>query len=84
MRNGVAPAEELLGCSWGLHDPAVAPLPVLTQAFRDFRVGLSRLSHKGEKVAPQAVGGLNLSWALRLKPVEGSGSDNQTAGPHWA
>lgn len=35
-RSGKAPKEELLGCSWGLHDPPVAPLIALIQVFKAF------------------------------------------------
>lgn len=39
MRSGLAPEEELLGCSWGLHDPPVAPSIALIQVFKAFAVG---------------------------------------------
>lgn len=62
VRNGVALGEDLLGHSQGLHDPPVALLPVLTQAFKPYPVwsqslpwGLWRKGHL------QAVGGLCLS-----------------------
>lgn len=58
VRNVVAP--ELFGCSRGLHDTPVAPLPVLTQVFKAFTVGSqSPLPYKAgwRKGHPQAVEG---------------------------
>lgn len=58
VRNVVAP--ELFGCSRGLHDTPVAPLPVLTQVFKAFTVGSqSPLPYKAgwRKEHPQAVEG---------------------------
>lgn len=87
----MAPEEEPLGCSWGLHDPPVAPLIALIQVLRAFAVGSQSPFPLGAGwwKGHTRLGSLHLSWVLSLKPGEGSGQvylhwDNHFPGPYWA